>query len=82
MNMPPQRLFQIVLFAYPRDFRRDYGQQMEQFFRDCYRAERVTRGRLGLGGLWVPHPAGSRAHSSQRAPGNTAKGQRDHEEPW
>ena len=53
MNMPPQRLFQIVLFAYPRDFRRDYGQQMEQFFRDCHRAERVTRGRLGLGGLWV-----------------------------
>ena len=25
---------------------------MEQFFRDCYRAEKMTRGLLGVGGLW------------------------------
>lgn len=25
---------------------------MEQFFRDCYRAEKMRRGRLGVGGLW------------------------------
>jgi hypothetical protein len=25
---------------------------MEQFFRDCYRAEKMSRGRLGVGGLW------------------------------
>lgn len=50
--MTRQKLFQMVLFAYPREFRREYGKQMEQFFRDCYRAERVSRGRLGVGGLW------------------------------
>lgn len=26
---------------------------MEQFFRDCYRAEKLNRGRLGVAGLWV-----------------------------
>jgi len=50
--MPRQRLFHIVLFAYPRDFRHEYGLQMEQFFRDCYRAEKMSRGHLGVGGLW------------------------------
>src|SRR6185436_10208751 len=50
--MPRQRLFHIVLFAYPRDFRHEYGVQMEQFFRDCYRAEKMSRGHLGVGGLW------------------------------
>ena len=50
--MPRQRLFQMVLFAYPREFRYEYGKEMEQFFRDCHRAEKKTRGRLGVGGLW------------------------------
>jgi len=53
MKMPPQRLFQMALFAYPREFRYEYGKQMEQFFRDCYRAEKMNRGRLGVGGLWL-----------------------------
>jgi hypothetical protein len=52
MNMPPQRIFQMVLFAYPREFRHEYGKLMEQFFRDCYRAEKMNRGRLGVGRLW------------------------------
>src|SRR6185369_7904385 len=52
MNMPRQRLFQMVLFAYPRQFRHEYGTQMEQFFRDCYRVEKMTRGVVGVGGLW------------------------------
>ncbi len=47
-----QRIFQMVLFAYPREFRLEYGKQMEQFFGDCYRAEKVNRGRLGVGRLW------------------------------
>ena len=50
--MTRQRLFQMVLFAYPREFRREYGTQMEQLFHDCYRAE-TNRGRWGIGGLWV-----------------------------
>jgi len=50
--MTRQRLFQMVLFAYPREFRREYGTQMEQFFHDCYRVER-NRGRWGIGGLWL-----------------------------
>jgi|SRR5215510_8535239 len=50
--MARQKLFQMVLFAYPREFRREYGKEMEQFFRDCYRAESVYRGPLGVGALW------------------------------
>ena len=53
MKMPRQRLFQMVLFAYPREFRHEYGREMEQLFGDCYRAEKKNRGRLGIGGLWV-----------------------------
>src|SRR5436190_13847462 len=50
--MTRQKLFQMVLFAYPRDFRHEYGSQMEQFFRDCYRDEKTSRGHLGVGALW------------------------------
>jgi hypothetical protein len=52
MNIPRQRLFQMVLFAYPREFRYEYGKEMAQFFGDCYRAEKMNRGGLGVGGLW------------------------------
>src|SRR5689334_21697888 len=31
------RLFQLMLRAYPRDFRLEYGPDMTQLFRDCYR---------------------------------------------
>ena len=32
-----QRLFQLMLLAYPREFRLEYGLEMNQLFRDCYR---------------------------------------------
>ena len=32
-----QRLFQLMLRAYPREFRLEYGPDMTQLFRDCYR---------------------------------------------
>ena len=50
--MPRQKLFQMFMRAYPREFRYEYGKEMEQFFSDCYRAEKTSRGRLGVGGLW------------------------------
>jgi hypothetical protein len=43
----------MFLFAYPREFRHEYGREMEQLFGDCYRAEKKNRGRLGVGVLWV-----------------------------
>lgn len=52
LAMTPQRLFQLILLAYPREFRHDYGAQMTQLFRDCYRVEKVNRGVLGVGRLW------------------------------
>ena len=33
-----QRLFDLMLVAYPREFRREYGPQMAQVFRDCCRS--------------------------------------------
>lgn len=31
------QLFQLMLLAYPREFRLEYGPEMTQLFRDCYR---------------------------------------------
>jgi hypothetical protein len=42
-----------MLVAYPPEFRREYGPHMAQVFRDCYRAERQAKSRLGIGRLWV-----------------------------
>ncbi|HKE57713.1 MAG TPA: hypothetical protein VKB46_13460 [Pyrinomonadaceae bacterium] len=33
-----QKVFKLMLVAYPREFRREYGPQMTQVFRDCCRA--------------------------------------------
>lgn len=33
------RVYGLLLFAYPAEFRRKFGDQMLQVFRDCYRAE-------------------------------------------
>jgi hypothetical protein len=33
------RLYRFLLFAYPAEFRRKFGVEMLQVFRDCYRAE-------------------------------------------
>jgi hypothetical protein len=50
MNQPvSHKLFQALLWVYPRDFRREYGTQMAQLFRDCYRTEQ----KLGLSGISV-----------------------------
>lgn len=48
-----QRLFQIMLVAYPPEFRREYGPHMAQVFRDCYRAEIRTGGAFRAGRLWL-----------------------------
>lgn len=48
---PSQRLFELMLVAYPREFRREYGPQMAQVFRDCCRAG--DHGAAGAGwDLW------------------------------
>ena len=44
-----ERIFQLMLFVYPRDFRREFGRDMAQVFRDCYRAEEErNNGSLGI----------------------------------
>jgi hypothetical protein len=43
-----QRIFQLLLRAYPAEFRREYGPHMTQLFRDCYRAEARQPGRFWL----------------------------------
>ena len=35
--MLSKRLYQLMLLAYPRDFRLDYGSEMTQVFHDCHR---------------------------------------------
>lgn len=47
-----QRLFGVMLLAYPRQFRREYGLQMTQVFRDCYRAEQRFGART-LSVFWL-----------------------------
>jgi hypothetical protein len=47
-----QRIFHLLLFAYPREFRHEYGSQMTQLFRDCYR-EQTNRSAAGLWVLWL-----------------------------
>lgn len=40
------RIYSFLLLAYPKTFRREYGSQMIQLFRDCYRSEmREARGQ-------------------------------------
>jgi hypothetical protein len=47
-----QRLFHLLLFAYPREFRHEYGPQMTQLFRDCYR-DQTNQSATGLWVLWL-----------------------------
>jgi hypothetical protein len=51
--MRSQKLFQLILLAYPREFRREFGPDMAQVFRDCYRAEEEAGGPLGVWRLWL-----------------------------
>jgi len=48
-----QKLFQLILFVYPRDFRRDFGPEMVQVFRDCYRTEEKKNGLFVTGRFWL-----------------------------
>ena len=47
------RIYGLLLLAYPKDFRRDYGPHMAQIFRDCYRAEKRRPGQARLFRLWL-----------------------------
>lgn len=43
-----ERIFHLILLVYPRDFRREFGSDMAQVFRDCYRAEERNNGSFGI----------------------------------
>ena len=47
-----KQLFQLLLLAYPRDFRLAYGPEMTQFFRDCYR-DTHSRGLITTVEFWL-----------------------------
>jgi hypothetical protein len=48
-----ERVYRVLMAAYPREFRDAYGRQMEQTFRDLCRRERGRGGVVGLARLWV-----------------------------
>lgn len=48
-----ERVYRVLLAAYPKEFRDAYGSQMVQTFRDLCREERRRGGMLGLVRLWV-----------------------------
>jgi hypothetical protein len=47
------RVYEKLLFAYPSDFRRTFGPQLVQVFRDCYRAETSEHGAFSVIPLWL-----------------------------
>lgn len=47
------RVYKLLLNAYPSAFRREYGQQMQQVFRDCYRDEARRNSHFAIAGYWV-----------------------------
>jgi hypothetical protein len=47
------KFFKVFLVAYPREFRREFGSDMAQVFRDCYLAEKSKSGSLGVWRLWL-----------------------------
>jgi hypothetical protein len=48
-----QRVYGMLLLAYPLEFRREYGPHMAQVFRDCERRERRLQRVAGLPRLWL-----------------------------
>ena len=48
-----QRLYALMLNAYPAEFRREYGQHMGQVFRDCGRAAEGRNGPVVLLHFWL-----------------------------
>lgn len=47
-----ERVYRALLVAYPKEFRRVYGAQVMQVFRDLCREERRRSGTFGLARLW------------------------------
>ncbi len=47
-----ERLYRLLLFAYPGKFRHVYGEQMTQIFRDCCREALQKEGAFNLVQLW------------------------------
>ena len=48
-----ERVYRALLLAYPKEFRREYGSQMEQAFGDLYREARERGGKSGIARLWM-----------------------------
>ena len=48
-----ERVYRLLLKAYPLEFRREYGPHMTQVFRDCRRAELRSGNRFGHVILWI-----------------------------
>lgn len=48
-----ERVYRVLLLAYPKQYRREYGPQMEQAFRDLRREALCRGGGIGLARLWV-----------------------------
>ncbi|HJQ30199.1 MAG TPA: hypothetical protein VJ827_12745, partial [Rubrobacter sp.] len=46
-----ERVYRELLKAYPKQFRQEYGPQMEQAFGDLYREERERGGKISQ--LWI-----------------------------
>lgn len=51
--MISQRIYRLMLMAYPLAFRREYGSYMVQLFRDCDRKERLLQRPAGLPRFWL-----------------------------
>ena len=47
-----ERLYRALLWLYPAQFRRTYGREMAQTFRDCYREEQGRGGSRSIARLW------------------------------
>ena len=45
-----ERIYRALLMAYPAEFRREYGEQMEQAFGDLYREAANEAGRVASRG--------------------------------
>lgn len=48
-----EQVYRVLLLAYPKEYRREYGPQMEQAFRDLRREALRRGGGIGLARLWV-----------------------------
>ena len=47
------QVYSLLLRGYPSAFRAEYGRQMEQLFRTCYRTEKERGDRLRLVSFWL-----------------------------